>query len=242
MEPWPLCLLFRKELEKIITPLSSRLPGGALAASARWQAGDPAPLRSSLSLPLPLRGESTCHRPAVSEGDTKACFGSGGEDGGPRLSQETETQGWTLSSSPDWYHCFWCVPHRELDPRWLMSSPPELFVGGVPSAIRTGSNRLAGGGRQGLAQGHSDSTELMHTQIGLLLRQGGLQSQPGWQGTGSTFPCDTHTGFLPKALGVRSCTSERLGNRSAMSHCLARQSQRQLVTVAAHPGEALYNL
>lgn len=241
MEPWPLCLLFRKELEKIITPLSSRLLGGVLAASARWQAGDPAPLRSSLSLPLPLRGESTCHRPAVSEGDTKACFGSGGKmeargyprrlrpKDGPFLAARTGTTASGACHTENWTQDGSCPPHQS-----------SLWEGcPVPSAqAATG----LGGGRQGLAQGHSDSTELMHTQIGLLLRQGGLQSQPGWQGTGSTFPCDTHTGFLPKALGVRSSTSERLGNRSAMSHCLARQSQRQLATVAAHPGEALYNL
>lgn len=53
-----LCLLFRKELEKIIISLSSGLQGGALAASARWQAGNPA---------CPCPSSSVVRAPAIDQ-------------------------------------------------------------------------------------------------------------------------------------------------------------------------------
>lgn len=127
----------------------------------------------SLSLPLLLCGESTCHRPAASEGDTKARFGSGEKietRGDPRrLRAEDEPflaaqTGTTASGS---------TPGTGLRTARFLPTRAPCGRGAQSHPHRQQRARGAGGG-QGLAQGHSDSTQLTHAHIGLLPRQGGL--------------------------------------------------------------------
>lgn len=172
MEPSPgqLCLLFRNELEKVIilSVCRSSAPAGGRGAGRLCHVGGRDPSTSRLCgpplAPPPSHGERAQGNPGkrgwapaasgpFSEGMHTPTLGSGDRQRLEAFLGDLDTREESFLVGPDW----------EPDSEWLLPSPLELWVAGVPRSIMhtgTGSE-----GREDLLKATATAAELKRPSV-----------------------------------------------------------------------------